>query len=87
MEPNPDLGPIEVLRRRGDEPFHDGSRNLGPDLTEFWRWSCSDLVSNATRGVLAAHALGVADRVREEWAAYDLTAADAIAATRPETGR
>lgn len=82
MEPRSDLGPIEVLRRRGDEPLHDGPRMLGPDLTEFWRWSCSDLVSNATRGVLAeylvAHALGVADGVREEWAAYDLTAADGL---------
>ena len=82
MEPSSDLGPIEAVRRRGDEPFHDGPRNLGPDLTDFWRWGCSDLVSNATRGVLAeylvAHALGVADGVREEWAAYDLTAADGL---------
>lgn len=80
MEPIPELGPIEVERRGGDERFRDGVRDLGFDLTGFWQWSCSDLVSNATRGVLAeylvAKALGVADGVREEWAAYDLTAAD-----------
>lgn len=80
MEPIPELGPIEVKRRGGDEAFRDGARDLGFDLTEFWQWSCSDLVSNTTRGILAeylvAKALGVAAGVREEWAAYDLTAAD-----------
>ncbi len=80
MEPAPDLGPIEVNRRRGDERFREGVRDLGFDLAGFWQWSCSDLVSNATRGVLAeflvAKALGVAEGVRHEWAAYDLTAQD-----------
>jgi hypothetical protein len=80
MEPTQHLGPIDVKRRRGDESFHDGARDLRISLSEFWQWSFSDLVSNATRGVLAEHlvaqALGVADGVREEWGAYDLTAAD-----------
>ena len=80
MEPTSELGPIEVTRRRGDEAFRDGARSLRFDVAEFWQWSCSDLVSNATRGVLAeylvAQALGVADGVREEWAAFDITAAD-----------
>lgn len=80
MESNPEFGPIEVRRRLGDESFRDGARDLGFDLIGFWQWSCSDLVSNATRGILAeylvAQALGVADGVREEWAAFDLTAAD-----------
>lgn len=76
-----DLGPIEPTQRSGQEPFHDGSRPLGFDLLNFWQWSTSDLVSNATRGVIAeylvAQALGVADRtVREEWAAYDVVAGD-----------
>lgn len=75
-----EYGPIEVKRRQGDEAFHDNDRHLGFDLIEFWRWSCSDLVSNATRGILAeylvAQALGVAQGVREEWAAYDLTTPD-----------
>lgn len=80
MKPTPDLGPIEVKRRQGDETLRDGARDLGVSLAAFWQWSCSDLVSNATRGILAeylvANALGVADGVREEWAAFDLTAPD-----------
>jgi hypothetical protein len=80
MEPTPQLGPIEVTRQRGDETFRDGARDLGFSLAAFWQWSCSDLVSNATRGILAeylvAKALGVADGVREEWAAFDITAPD-----------
>ena len=50
--------------------------DLGFDLLGFWKWSVSDLVSNATRGRLAeyiiATAIGAADGVRDEWAAYDL---------------
>jgi hypothetical protein len=47
-------------------------------LLDFWRWSASDLLSHATRGVLAeyivAQALGAVGGVpRREWDAYDLT--------------
>jgi hypothetical protein len=50
-------------------------------LVEFWRWSVSDLVSNATRGVLAeflvAKALGIpTEQIRSEWSAHDLTTPD-----------
>jgi len=76
-----ELGPIDLKRREGHEPFHVEGRRLLFDLLSFWQWSSSDVVSNATRGVLAeylvAQALGVAgDTVREEWAAYDLKALD-----------
>ena len=72
-----ELGPIELERREGHDPFHVDGRALGFDLLSFWQWSSSDVVSNATRGVLAeylvAQALGVAeDSIREEWASYDL---------------
>jgi len=71
-----DLGRIPQLRRSGAEKFRDDDRALGFDLLSFWRWSASDVVSNATRGVVAeylvAQAIGVADGVRDEWAAYDL---------------
>ena len=77
-----DLGPIEIVRRSGDEPFHDKGHPLGLDLLGFWQWSASDIVSNATRGVLAeylvATALGVAGSVREEWAAYDLRSLEGV---------
>ncbi len=76
-----ELGPIDLKRREGHEPFHVEGRALAFDLLSFWQWSSSDVVSNATRGVLAeylvAQALGVAaDSIREEWAPYDLKALD-----------
>ena len=80
MNERPELGPIEVERCEPEEQFHDKGHPLGFDMLSFWQWSTSDLVSNATRGVLAeyivARALGVSDGVRDEWAAYDLRAAD-----------
>jgi hypothetical protein len=45
-------------------------------LVDFWSWAYSDLLSNATRGVLAEFlvgvALGVVDRPRIEWDHVDL---------------
>jgi len=71
-----ELDQIRMQRRSGSEPFRNGAEELDFDLLSFWQWSSSDIVSNATRGVLAeylvAAAVGVADGVREEWAAYDL---------------
>lgn len=81
VRPLTSLGPIKVMRCAGNEPFHDSGSPLGFDLLSHWQWASSDLVSNATRGILAeylvAQALGVAaDGVREEWAAYDLETPD-----------
>lgn len=77
------LGPIEPTRCTGNENFHDKNKSLKFDLLSFWQWSESDIVSNATRGILAeylvAQALGIADgNVREEWAAYDLETKEGI---------
>ncbi len=77
------LGPIQIHRRAGAEHFHQSGEDLGFDLLSFWQWSTSDLVSNATRGVLAeyivARALGLqSEGVRNEWAAYDLGTKDGI---------
>jgi len=71
------LGKIEVSQKTGTEKFRDGKRDLGFDLQSFWQWSASDLVSNATRGIVAeyivAQALSIGNEgVRDEWAAYDL---------------
>ena len=70
------LGRIQQFRRDGSERFHDDDRDLGFNLLGFWEWSASDVLSNATRGRLAeyiiASAIGAADGVRDEWAAYDL---------------
>jgi hypothetical protein len=72
---------LTLSLRSGLEQFHSGRDNLDFDLLSFWRWSCSDLVSNATRGRLAefivAKALGISTNiVRDEWGAYDLIAQD-----------
>lgn len=67
---------LDATRKTGDEPFHHHGQMLDLKLNDFWSWSASDLVSNATRGILAeyivAYALGVANGVRAEWDAYDL---------------
>lgn len=72
---------IVADRLTGSEPFKDAGRDLGFDVLSFWRWSTSDLLNNATRGVIAeflvAQALGIAgDSIRESWDAFDLTARD-----------
>ena len=68
-----ELPPIPVIRRNGTEPII-GTEHLR--LKHFWEWSASDLMSNATRGILAeflvAAAIGKSDGVRSEWDAFDL---------------
>ncbi|MFO7867632.1 MAG: hypothetical protein R6U13_04600 [Desulfatiglandaceae bacterium] len=70
---------LPVIKKKpmtGREPVHDNGNPIGPTLLEFWQWSASDLISNATRGILAeflvASALGLTEGVRSEWDAYDL---------------
>src|SRR6185503_5716161 len=67
---------LEATRKSGNEPFHRNGRLLQTCLIDFWRWSASDLVSNASRGILAEYivacALNIADGVRGDWDAYDL---------------
>lgn len=77
------LGMIEVTRRSGTEKFRASGHGRDFDLLSFWQWGCSDLLSNATRGVVAeflvARALGIAATgVRHEWAAYDLETQDGV---------
>ena len=77
-----DFGRIVAARLRGHEPVHMDGHPLGPRLLDFWQWSCSDIVSNATRGVLAeflvASALDAATGVRDEWAPFDLTTPEGV---------
>lgn len=72
----PSYPSIPSLPKSGDELFSSQSTLAKFDLRSFWQWSASDLISNATRGVLAeyivAQALGIATGVRTEWDAYDL---------------
>jgi len=70
------LPPLRVLRKTGTEPFRCGDFLLNRTLLDFWRWSASDLVSNALRGILAEYivacALGLPEGARVEWDAFDL---------------
>lgn len=76
MSVSNNLARITPSRKTGLENFANGKVPLDFDLLSFWQWSCSDILSNATRGVLAeyivAKALGISVDVRMEWDAYDL---------------
>lgn len=69
---------LETERKTGSEQFEGSGAPLDLKLADFWSWSASDLVSNATRGVLAeyivASALGLTagNKVRAQWDAFDL---------------
>jgi hypothetical protein len=68
---------IIQLPRTGDESLYFDGQPVDLSVLDFWRWSASDLLSNATRGRFAefvvASALNIPlDQVRDEWGAYDL---------------
>ncbi len=68
---------LDCKRKRGDEVFTSLGKSLSFQLSDFWKWSVSDLASNATRGILAeflvASALDSTDGIRNEWDAYDIS--------------
>jgi hypothetical protein len=57
-----------VGRKNGAERFHASGRTLPEQLLGFWQWSASDLLENATRGILAEYLaaldLGLAEGAR-----------------------
>jgi len=60
------LGRVHAKRRTGDDKFQEGKTELPYNLLSLWQWSFSDVLSNATRGVLAeyiiARALGLGEK-------------------------
>lgn len=78
----------ELKRRKaslknGNECLTDNGLNTNYNLLDFWRWSVSDLLSNATRGRFAEFIVGTAiginsENLRDEWDAYDLITDDGI---------
>lgn len=77
------LSKIDPIRRSGNESFHLDGQPLNFSLLDFWRWSSSDIISNAKRGVLAEFIVGSAlgitqDNIRDEWAAFDLLSPEGI---------
>ncbi len=76
-------GQIERKIKTGEERLVFRQRELPFKLLDFWKWSASDLVSNATRGILAEFIVATATNInldipRDEWAAYDLITPDNI---------
>lgn len=65
----------EPLKMRDPTAVFKGDPN-GATVLDFWRWSGSDLLDNAQRGIVAeflvAQALGAASEPRREWEAYDI---------------
>ena len=70
------LHQIIPTRKSGKEVLYSSAGKTDIALIDFWQWSVSDLLSNATRGRLAefivANALGIAGKVRNEWDPFDL---------------
>ena len=65
--------------KTGNEEIKFNGEKTGYKLKEFWQWSSSDLLSNATRGKFAEYIIATLMDVnlfyvREEWGEYDLTA-------------
>jgi len=78
-----ELEKIQVVLKDGHEPLMSAQQATTFALHHFWRWSVSDLLSNATRGVFAEFIVATATGIditqpREEWSAFDLTTPDGI---------
>ncbi len=74
---------IKASSKTGKESLTDNGKNTNYNLFDFWRWSVSDILSNATRGRFAEFVVGTAvglnpKNLRDEWDAYDLTTDDGI---------
>lgn len=77
------LNKIHASLKSGSETLSHEGKPLPYDLINFWRWSVSDLLSNATRGRFAEYVVATATGVdlqlpRDEWAAFDLITPDGI---------
>ena len=77
------LKQIVLTQKTGEEAITNNGFITPYNLLDFWRWSVSDILSNATRGRLAEFIVGTAmnidnEIVRKEWDAYDLKTKDGI---------
>lgn len=78
-----ELSAIKTIRKTGNEQLLLDNKNTGITLIDFWKWSVSDLISNATRGRFAEYLVGLAlgivqNNVRNEWDAYDFETEEGI---------
>lgn len=77
------LEKIQSTLKTGKEPLVFNNKAVGFSLLDFWRWSVSDILSNATRGRFAEFIVATATnidicKVRDEWGAFDLETTDGI---------
>jgi hypothetical protein len=78
-----ELKAIKATPKTGQETISDSGVNTNYTLLDFWRWSVSDIVSNATRGQFAEFIVGTAigldpKNLRVEWDSYDLETKNGI---------
>lgn len=77
------LKEIKASPKTGKESLTDNGQDTNYNLLDFWRWSVSDILSNATRGRFAEFVIGTAvgldlKNLRDEWDAYDLITENGI---------
>ena len=77
------LKAIKTIPKNGNEELSFNEINIRFSLLDFWKWSVSDLMSNATRGRLAEFIVGTSvglnpENLRDEWDAYDITSDNGI---------
>lgn len=72
---DPYLNRILIEKKSGDEQFVSDYSNPNINLSSFWKWSSSDLLTNTTRGILAefivASALDLVENPRNGWESWD----------------
>lgn len=78
-----DLTDQKPSLKTGNEPLTNGDQPFNLSLMDYWRWSNSDLLNNAARGIFAEFLVATAleipiEKPREEWATYDLITPDGI---------
>jgi len=77
------LDKIEQSIKNGDELLLCKNNRLPITIKDFWAWSASDLMSNATRSRFAEFIVATATNVdlgipRQEWDPYDLLTPEGI---------
>lgn len=77
------LPSIRTTVKSGAEDLTNNGVHTNFKILDFWKWSMSNLLSNATRGIfseyIVATAMGIdIDSVRDEWDAYDLVTKEGV---------
>jgi len=78
-----ELKQIKATPKKGKESLTFKGKKTNYCLLDFWKWSVSDILSNATRGRFAEFIVGTAiginpNNLRDEWSAFDLESDEGI---------